>query len=1171
MCGIAATLSCSTCGSGAAAAACRALAPSVRRRGPDAPHGTTTVAVGPSTSATLLASVLHLRGLTPAAQPAICRATGSVLCWNGEVFGGLELGAYESDTPAVLELLCGAPSGLDMACALGRLAGPFAFCLARGSSLYFGRDPLGRRSLLLALAPDQRGAPLAAVLTSVGPSSERETGVDEARAMLRGSLRELPPLGVYELRVVGGNGSGVPAGDPCSQRGLPPILLAERALCCGQRTQLLRWAWPLGEAGGMLARAGLSARAQLPLVRAGAAPLPSFSDSHVGAAAVALLARLSESVRIRVQGAAVRSAPPTPLDVGCSLSLCSLASVAVCAAGCEPLASVALANLAALLQGGGMGSASVAEAGVCARVLPAFAPTFALHVVADGLLSAPAAATAAGAARGAPLHSTSPAAAGPPTGCAACEPAAGETIGSAASTASETTGSTVCKMATSKRAAAAGPLPPTATGARIAILFSGGLDSMLLARLAHEHAPAQEVVDLISVCFDAPAHASPDRLAAVAGVQELRRACPGRTWQLICVDESLDSALCASQHVAALLAPKGSHMDWNIGVALWYAARGVGWVDVALHWDAPGGGAQAELGTPRGLNPAKGARHLRYGGTLAAAVALPDGRHSLSLFDRRVALRQAEPSGAPPGAANEAPQGSPHSAAACSVPAGNFSAALNGRCYLPRVDETAGSSALPGAAGTSTHALTVAQLEALPESLQCVLASYKAEWPVQEAAASSYGECGGDDLCLVEPACEGETVEEDGFCAQTEGSAGPGGRASRECDAPGDALGEEVHRNGAVLAGGLVGALRVLADEVGGHVSPGCLQAAAVASEDRKASEDRMSSPLQPPVTPAPTKKHRHKPCAGVLLGGDACTAPGSGKCQRHMCAACCRLSPAGMSEEGAAQGRGLPAATRPCRVHGARTSDLPARANECSARIAGEEHRVLPQPHHAGADVAQHAAMADEVGVPRSTVPGLDSCSAAADLEDCTAAAGLSSSPAPPPPHTPAHSPAHVRVLTCSSASVLLLGIGADEQLAGYARHRTAFAGSGGNWHVLARVLVEDTARLWSRNLGRDDRVCSDASREPRFPYLDEGVMALLRSLPLPLAADLRLPHGVGDKRVLRVAACMAGIPSAAGLAKRAIHFGSRIAKASNVAAFGSNRAGRGAAAMGALGRLGG
>ena len=207
---------------------------------------------------------------------------------------------------------------------------------------------------------------------------------------------------------------------------------------------------------------------------------------------------------------------------------------------------------------------------------------------------------------------------------------------------------------------------------------------------------------------------------------------------------------------------------------------------------------------------------------------------------------------------------------------------------------------------------------------------------------------------------------------------------------------------------------------------------------------------------------------------------------------------------------------------------------------------------------------MTDGVGVTRSTVPGLEGgCSTAADLEGCTTAGGLGCCPASPPQHNPAYSPVHVRVLTCSGASVLLLGIGADEQLAGYARHRTAFAGSGGDWHVLARVLAEDTARLWSRNLGRDDRVCSDAGREPRFPYLDEGVMALLRSLPLPLAADLRLPHGVGDKRVLRVAACMAGLPSAAGLAKRAIHFGSRIAKASNVAAFGSNRAGRGAAAM--------
>eukprot|EP01043_Picozoa_sp_COSAG02_P031378 COSAG02_NODE_2045_length_10020_cov_2.699224_4_plen_1005_part_00 len=129
------------------------------------------------------------------------------------------------------------------------------------------------------------------------------------------------------------------------------------------------------------------------------------------------------------------------------------------------------------------------------------------------------------------------------------------------------------------------------------------------------------------------------------------------------------------------------------------------------------------------------------------------------------------------------------------------------------------------------------------------------------------------------------------------------------------------------------------------------------------------------------------------------------------------------------------------------------------------------------------------------------------------------------------------------SGARILLSGLGADEQCVGYkGRHRTRFAKGG--WDALALEIERDIGRLWLRNLGRDDRMIADHGKEVRYPYLDEDVMQLLSSLPLWHLADLRLPDGVGDKRIIRGVSRRVGLSGAAGLPKRAIQFGSRSSK---------------------------
>ena len=140
-------------------------------------------------------------------------------------------------------------------------------------------------------------------------------------------------------------------------------------------------------------------------------------------------------------------------------------------------------------------------------------------------------------------------------------------------------------------------------------------------------------------------------------------------------------------------------------------------------------------------------------------------------------------------------------------------------------------------------------------------------------------------------------------------------------------------------------------------------------------------------------------------------------------------------------------------------------------------------------------------------------------------------------------------------TSKILLVGIGADEQLAGYGRHRTAFA-RGQN---LEAELCMDMERLHLRNLGRDDRCISNSGREAWFPFLDEQVVSFLQTLTLAEICDLSLAPGEGDKLLLREASRKIGLQNCTTLVKRAVQFGTGAAKQTSRAFSGSSRRGKG------------
>lgn len=160
---------------------------SVARRGHVAPSQTTKerlLARGPDASKevllhvegaaeeplyiTLFSTVLSLRGYLTTEQPFQLGASTTALCWNGEAWKirNRRPDENDNDTSAVYDLLCSAldhmqDSGTklpDHATArasivsrtLAQVSGPYAFVYYHEdtSTLFFGRDFLGRRSLL---------------------------------------------------------------------------------------------------------------------------------------------------------------------------------------------------------------------------------------------------------------------------------------------------------------------------------------------------------------------------------------------------------------------------------------------------------------------------------------------------------------------------------------------------------------------------------------------------------------------------------------------------------------------------------------------------------------------------------------------------------------------------------------------------------------------------------------------------------------------------------------------------------------------------------------------------------------------------------------------------------------------------------------------------------------
>ncbi len=153
-------------------------------------------------TSSLTSSVLSLRGAGVTTQPLLSSDGRLALAWNGQIFdwnasnhatsSRVRLDAGENDGIILLDRiqeLLAEPGQQDdkvsiqhaLNAALAEIEGPYAFVLLdrQESKLYFGRDPIGRRSLLLYQPLDASALAIISVATAELLSNEPEASLTE--------------------------------------------------------------------------------------------------------------------------------------------------------------------------------------------------------------------------------------------------------------------------------------------------------------------------------------------------------------------------------------------------------------------------------------------------------------------------------------------------------------------------------------------------------------------------------------------------------------------------------------------------------------------------------------------------------------------------------------------------------------------------------------------------------------------------------------------------------------------------------------------------------------------------------------------------------------------------------------------------------------------------------
>lgn len=120
------------------------------------------------------------------------------------------------------------------------------------------------------------------------------------------------------------------------------------------------------------------------------------------------------------------------------------------------------------------------------------------------------------------------------------------------------------------------------------------------------------------------------------------------------------------------------------------------------------------------------------------------------------------------------------------------------------------------------------------------------------------------------------------------------------------------------------------------------------------------------------------------------------------------------------------------------------------------------------------------------------------------------------------------------SPCDVIISGLGPDEMMGGYMRHKTK--------QNLEFELENDFLNIPIRNLNRDSKIAYFFKKQVYFPYLAPKFQSFVRSLSLKEKCNFDLD--LGDKLILRNLALQLGLKETSRRRKKAMQFGSRSSK---------------------------